>query len=302
MGSDFIVKTQEILFAACLVALSSASFFPLSVHAAANGVTVVRIELVGNSVDVGIDKYKNGRPLPSSRIEIESFAAGITDLYHRKGYTTSHVEKMSVTKEGILQIYIRESKILDVDITGVDADVAARAKGILVPAEGELYNRLQLHERGKLCQRVLDLDSIKIIPLNYRDTADVKLMVEVKQSSPGKLEGGIGYEPVYGILPRIGFFYRYRNSALYAGSEGGYRNGEFKKISGILKYMMSAGRNSIKLYGSIRGETVKDVWESKNIEYTARSLSASVGIHYWESGFLSDLGIAGTEAWFYDYY
>ncbi len=302
MGRKVIFRTQEVLYAACLIVLSSASLFLLSMYSSAYGLQVVEVEVVGNSVDVGIDKFKIVRPLPSSKIEIENFAAGITDLYHRKGYTTSYVERMNVTKEGILKIYIRESKIIDVEITGVDADMAVRAKEIMVPVEGELYNRFQLQERAILCQRVLELDSIKIIPLNYRDTADVKLRVEVKQSSPGKLDGGIGYEPVYGILPRIGYFYRYRNSAVYAGSEGGYRNGEFKRISGFLKYMISPGMDSFKLYGSIRGESVKDVWESKDIEYTTRSFSAGIGVNYWKNGYLCDLGVAGTEAWYYNYY
>ncbi len=296
------VRIQEVSFAACLVAFSFATLLSLSAFSPIYGLPVVRVCIVGNTVDVGLEEFKRSRPLPSSKIEIESFGAGITDLYHRKGYTTSYVERMNLTKEGVLEICIRESKIIDINITGAEADTAARVKKLLVPVEGEVYNRFLLHERSMQCQRILGFDAIKIIPLNYRDTADVLLKVEVKQSYPGKLDGGIGYEPVYGILPRFGYLYRSHDSAIYIGSEGGYRNGALKKISGFLKYMMSPGSYSFKLYGSIRGESAKDFWESKDIEYTTRSFSVGIGGSYWKSGILCDMGIAGTEAWYYNYY
>jgi len=240
---------------------------------------LVSIKLIGNTVDIGQDAlFRDRKGLISSK-ELESISVDITNAYHKKGYTTSYVEKLIMRKDGILEIHVRESRILGLKVTGIDDSKIKEIKSLLVPEIGTLYNKFDLEGRVRAVKEIFKLKTIRIDILNYKDTGDVFLSVQVEKRGLDRFFGGIGFEPIYGVSPQIGYLYNTKKSAVRLLSSAGYRDGDFRKLTGELKYWPITARDGRPgIFMGIKSERLIETWESQDKEYKTTSVCPFLGI------------------------
>src|SRR6056297_3083709 len=84
----------------------------------AAALTVNRVEFVGNTVNLELDALTPGYIGEVTRKDIDHLAVRVTRKYHEAGYTTSYVDRMELTEEGALRIYVQESRIQEVRVRG----------------------------------------------------------------------------------------------------------------------------------------------------------------------------------------
>ena len=132
------------------------SFFDRSIYA----LEVKNFKLVGATVDIGIADILAHRKGNLSREDIESIGIMITNEYHKKGYTTSYVERLILRENGVLDIHIKESRILGIRISGLGDREAKDIQMIIVPVKGEVYNRYILDERLEGVKSKYNFDTI----------------------------------------------------------------------------------------------------------------------------------------------
>ena len=239
--------------------------------------------LVGSSIDIDLKKITGGRPLDTGRAELQALAAAITDEYHRRGYTTSHVERVSVRADGVVEAHVRESRIVRVSVGGVGEREAAQIGAFLVPKTGELYNRNILNGRMDAARGRFNLDSIVARPINYEGTGDVFLSVSVRRFDPGSLYGGIGMDPIYGIMPRLGWRLPLAPSSFDLKAQAGLRD-RLRKAEAEARYTRSLGEGYASIFIGADGGMSVERWETAGRDYTVKSSAAILGM-----GFAADL-------------
>ena len=252
----------------------------------AYAVEIKDIILFGNTIDIDFDALLDGKRGDLSEREIESLGVLITDAYHRRGYTTSYVDRFILRKDGVLEIYIRESRILGLKVSGIADPQAGEIQSMLVPRIGEIYNKFTLRERVGLVKQKYNLREIRIRTVNYEDRGDVFLSVKVEKRM-GVLYGGIAVEPIYGLTPEIGYFYPFGDSAINLVSRAGYRDGDFRKIEGDCTYTITAV-NSGKwgFFVGVNSTRLMERWESMDRDYTTLSASPVIGTNVLIKGTL----------------
>jgi len=248
------------------------------------------VVLVGSSIGIDVMKITGGRPVATGRSELQALAAAITDEYHRRGYTTSFVEKVSLRADGTVEVRVRESAIARVSVSGVGEREAAEIGAFLAPEPGELYNRNILRERMDAARSRFNLDSIVIRPVNYEGTGDVFLSVSVRRRSPGSVYGGIGVDPIYGIMPRVGWRLPFAPSSLDLRATAGIRD-RLRKAEGEARYTRTLGEGYSSFFIGADGGMTVERWETAERDYTVKSGACVLGL-----GFAADLP-ASFMAW-----
>lgn len=260
-----------ILIAFVLIALSPLGELP------GYAVQVKEIIIRGNSVplDFGPVLRQSGE---LSQIEIESLGTILTDLYHQRGYTTSYVDRFVLRSDGVLEIHIRESQIIGVQVSGVGESQEDEIASMIVMQQGEIYNRYVLRDRVENVKRRFALRSIDVQVKNYGDSGDVYLFVTVRRSLPGRLAGGVTVEPIYGLTPEIGYWYPFNDSVVRIIARAGYRDDEFRKVEGDVRYQRAFGEGRWIFFLGMIGNRLIEQWESLETEYTTASLTPVSGI------------------------
>ncbi|HSV98494.1 MAG TPA: hypothetical protein VLM75_16360 [Spirochaetota bacterium] len=244
------------------------------------------IVLVGSTLGLDVKSMEGGRPVSTGRAELQALAARITDEYHRRGYTTSYVEKVSVRPDGAIEVRVIESRIAGASVSGVSEREAGEIRSLLVPAEGELYNRNALKERMDLARARFNLDSVVVRPLNYEGTGDVFLSVNVRRRSPGSFYGGIGVDPIYGIMPRIGWRLPFAPSSLDLKTTAGFRD-RLRKAGGEARYTHTLGEGHSSFFIGADGGMTVERWEAPERDYAVKAGASILGM-----GFAADLPLS----------
>ncbi len=238
-----------------------------------------RIVVLGSRLEFNFDsilRNKNGR---LDHRDIESLGVMVTDEYHKRGYTTCYVEKLVVTRDGTLEIHVRESAVLGITVSGVGEREAGEIAAILLPQKGELYNRDLLQERIEQAKSVFNLESIRVYPVNYRGSGDVFLSVKAEKKSLGRFFGVLGVDPIYGIMPELGYFIPGGDSALTLRARAGYRDGGLRKAEGDVRYARQASDHEGTGFTlGIQGGRSVEIWESRDLEYTVLSCAPYLGL------------------------
>jgi hypothetical protein len=249
-----------------------------------------RVIVTGSTVDIGLAGLIEASTRPLSPRDMESLAVAITDRYHDLGYTTCYVEKVTVGKNGIVEIRVRESRIADVEISGLSGHTASRVREILVPVEGELYNRLRIRERAMTARRSLRLAGMKITTENHAGGPDVRLKVSAAQSPAGRISGGMRYEPIYGFAPVIHWEQAAGKFAVAAACESGYRDGDIRKLAGDLR-LFALISPAWSLFAGYRLSKTLETWESRDSEYGDLTHAPSAGTRLAYGDFFIDLSL-----------
>lgn len=260
-----------LLLAATLIALACAS--PLRAE------TVREIRILGATADIDFAPLLRGKTGELSKKEIEALGALVTGEYHRRGYATSFVERLLVTQSGTLEIHVKESRLRAVRIDELDPDEAAQIEALLMPLSGELYNRQTLRERAVIARERFNLERIRIEPVNYRGTGDVLLLVRAERKSRGRFSGALGYNPIYGISPELGYLYPGDNASYSVRARGGYRWSELRRLEGDARVVFgSRDRSGIGLVFGLEGGKRVEIWESRDDEYSLVSCAPAAGV------------------------
>ena len=263
-------------------------FFSIDLHA----IDIKKIVIIGNSIDINMDDIIERNAGDFSKEEIESIGARITDQYQNRGYTSSYVEKLIVKENGTLEIHVKESRIAGVKISGVSGDEEKKIRAIILPEPGGIYNRFTLEKRAGEIKKRFNFDSVKLYPVNYRDSGDVFLAVKAERQSRGNFYGGINVEPVYGITPELGYIYPFDHSGVNLFSRAGYRKGSFRKLEGDITYFIvldEGEKGASSIYAGVNSCRQIDIWMSRDTEYRTISVNPVIGLKYIWGYFLIDV-------------
>jgi hypothetical protein len=270
------MKQRGLNRIAILIAFVLLGFSPLG-EMPGFAVQVKEIIIRGNSIplDFGPVLRQSGE---LSQKEIELLGTIITDLYHQSGYTTSYVDRFVLRSDGVLEIHVRESRIVGVQVSGVSQPREDEIASMIVVQRGEIYNRYILRDRVENVKRRFALRSIDVQVKNYGDSGDVYLSVTVRRSLPGKFAGGVTVEPIYGLTPEMGYWYPFNNSVIRIIARAGYRDDEFRKVEGDIRYQRAFGEGRWAFFLGMIGNRLIEQWESLEREYTTTSLTPVSGI------------------------
>lgn len=254
---------------------------------------ITNFKLIGNTLDLGIEKMLKKMLVEEKsdldRKDIESIGTRVTNEYHQLGYTTTYVDRLVLKKDGVLEIYIRESRILKVNISGADSKDVRDIELMIVPVKSEVYNKFDIERRVERIKRIYDFHDAKIYAINYKDSGDVFLSVKLEKKVRGNFYGGIGVNPIYGFSPSLGYFYPFKDSALDLFSRAGYRDGEFRRLEGDAKYFFFTDETNIAYYFGVKSSRLLEVWETIDKEYTVLSITPITGVRYIHRYIMLDL-------------
>ncbi len=247
--------------------------------------TIRAIVLENATIDMGLAPLLQKKIGDLSTTDIESLGVLVTGEYHRRGYTTSYVEKLVIRRDGTLVIRVKESRIQGISVSGMGGRDAAAVSELIMPRRGEVYNRFLLQERLEAAKTQFRLQGITVQPLNYEDTGDVFLSVKVRRQGTGRFYARIGIDPIYGVSPELGYLYPTPVSSLNVEARAGYREGEFRKAESEVKYSRHLNRGgSLVLLVGARGGRRVETWESRD-----RDFVRFYGIPYAGLGVIRDL-------------
>lgn len=258
----------------------------------ASALEIKKIVLIGNSPDINIDDIIDKTSGDLSKEEIEAIGARITDEYQNRGYTSSYVERLILKENGTLEIHVKESRIAGVKISGVTEKEEKEIGAIMLPERGEIYNRFILEKRAEEIKKRYKLDSVKLYPVNYKDSGDVFLTVKAERQSRGNFYGGISIEPVYGITPELGYMYPFDDSGINLFTRAGYRDGSFRKVEGDIAYFVvidKGDKSATSVYVGVNSRRQIDMWMLRDTEYRTLSVNPVIGMKYAAGYLLLDV-------------
>lgn len=268
-------KGTSVCFSKIIIFFFMFSSAILSLYSPAAAIEIKKVILKGCTVEIIQNKIPNiSGDLDNN--EIRNMGIKLTDEYHSLGYTTSYVDKLVISEKGVLEIYIIESKILGINITGIEKEDSDLEKAVY-SWKGDIYNRFTAEKNAEDLRRRFNLDSVKIYTVNYQDSGDVFLSVKVKKKSRGNFYGSIGVEPIYGITPVLGYYYPFTESAVDLYARLGYRDSEIRRAEGDIKYFVFFKDNSSAVYAGTNCSRFIDRWESRDMDYTTLSVYPVIG-------------------------
>ena len=264
-------------------------------------IEINRAEIIGSSVDLDIAESLIDIKGDFSEQDIEAIGIKITNEYHAKGYTTSYVEKLAVNKDGVLKIHVKESRILAINVSGAKGKEKEEVESLFKSFIGNVYNRYLLEKRAETVKYEYNLSAVKIYPVNYKDTSDVFLSVMVEKKTKGNFYGGIGFEPIYGITPMLGYYHPFADSAVDIYSRVGYRDDKVRRAEGDVKYFLFTNNSAGAIYIGANISMFVEQWESRDKEYERKSLSPVLGYRYMYKYLILDLYFSETASNIEDY-
>ncbi|MFH0976130.1 MAG: hypothetical protein V1874_10150 [Spirochaetota bacterium] len=240
-------------------------------------IEVKRTEIIGSTIDLEIKQYISNIKGGLSKTDIESIGVKVTDEYHEKGYTTSYVEKLVMRDDGVLEIHVKESRILGLNISGIEGKNKDQVEKTFNPFIGSIYNRFEIEKTAETVKYNYSLDTVRIYPVNYGDTSDVFLSIKLNKKEKGNFYGGLGYEPVYGISPYLGYYYPFIDTAADLYAKIGYREGKLRRAEFDVKYFLFPDNDPRGFYIGTNIATFLERWESRDSDYRRSSLSPVLG-------------------------
>ncbi len=258
---------------------------------------VKSVVLVGNSVDLGGDFAARVAEAGGELTEkqVEAIGVMVTDEYHRRGYTACYVERLALTRAGVLEVRVRESRITEIDIRGAARQNHARAGEMLERLRGRVYNRPEVEAALESMRASLDLAGIECTPRNAGPGgADVRLDVAVRERSRGRFRGALYADPIYGISPMLGYRQGFERVIVDVRGEAGFRDGGTAREEGEVVFMTpGAARGTAYALAGTRGARTRELWASRDDEeYRVTDLRAYAG-----AGFpIGGVGRARAEA------
>lgn len=244
-------------------------------------IEVRAVQFIGNTVPIELKKLTIKKKGNLSKEDIQSIGVLVTNEYHRKGYTTSYVSDIVIKKNGVVKVYINESFVRNIIIKGVAGDAVKDIRSRLMPHDTEVFNRFVLEKRLQSIKREFNIKHISVDILNFKNSADISLLVDIKARGCGHLYGSINYGPIYGVSPGLGYRIPFKSSSLLLDYRMGYRAGRFRKHDGTVQYNIFAfsGKGSGFFIGTKASRYV-DTWESRGRDYTSFAIAPRGGIRY----------------------
>lgn len=253
--------------------ISAISLLP-TVHAAIPLITVR-----GATANIDFKSVIDRISSSPSQEDLRRLATEITNLYHENGYTTSYAEKVLVKKNGDIEILVRESKIVEISVFGVDDERARKIGKILLPQGHELYNRITIKERADYAAQSLKLSSIKIEVLNIENSADVALKIEANVSKIGSTRIAMKYEPIYGFSPMFSYNQKCDSAAISIAGMFGIRDDAWRKK--YTEAMISRPVGDVfGLYTKYEWSSSLETWDELNKDFSSLSHRPSLGMRY----------------------
>lgn len=265
---NFLPLLRKYAFVLIILFMTTGSIFAAE---------VTRVEIIGNTAGVDLQSITSQSTGNRTERDIRAVGAAVTAAYHNRGYTTTRVDRLVLRRDGTLQVYILESRIRDITVTGVSGGKAAKISASLGELTGRLYNSNLVRERVEAIKMEYRLNRVSVTLRNYHNSADVLLSVEVRESAAGNVYGGIGIEPIYGITPSLGYYHPFSGTALDMHGEAGYREGRFRKLSGDMKFFIFSDDNDTAFYLGAGCSRHIETWEYQNFDYTVLAYSSSLG-------------------------
>jgi hypothetical protein len=253
------------------------SIFNLIISTGLSAIEIKHVEIIGSTVELEQKEYVKTIKGNLSEKDIEAIGIKVTNEYHNKGYTTSYVEKLQVLESGLLEIHVKESKIAAVSITGVTGKEKNEIELLFTALIGYIYNRAELERKAEAIKRLYNLGSVRIYPVNYEDSGDVFLSIKTSKKSAGDFYGGIGFEPIYGISPFLGYYHPFTDTALDLYTKAGYRDGKFRRAEGDVKLFLFPDNDPGGFYIGSNAAIFLERWESRDKDYRRISLSPALG-------------------------
>ena len=204
---------------------------------ASGEITIESVRLIGKSAKINFRDIEN-RKGKFSEEEIKALAAHITKKYHDRGYVAAYIKKLVITKEGILEIYIHETLVAGISVTGVRKAAANREiEKILVPEPGEIFNEFIWKKRKDIIKKEFRLDEIRV-EHQENENGDLLFSVTVTEKSPGEFYGLVGMDSFYGIMPRVGYLHLFDSSAIDVSALLGIRDSGISRAEGDVSYYL----------------------------------------------------------------
>jgi outer membrane protein assembly factor BamA len=251
--------------------------FNLKFSSLLSAIEIKHAEITGSTIELEAKEYVKSVKGDLSEKDIEAIGIKVTNEYHNKGYTTSYVEKLELHQNGILEIHVKESKIAAVSVTGIEGKEKNEIEFLLKPLIGSIYNRNELEKKAETLKRLYNLGSVQIYPVNYKDSSDVFLSIKTNKKSTGDFYGSIGFEPIYGLSPSLGYYRPFTDTALDLYAKAGYREGKFRRAEADLKFFLFPDNDPKGFYIGSNAAMFLEHWESYDRDYRRISLSPALG-------------------------
>ncbi|MFW5862252.1 MAG: POTRA domain-containing protein [Spirochaetota bacterium] len=267
----------------------------LSVTQAA-ALTVDRVEFVGNTVNLELDALTPGYTGEVTRKDIDHLAVRVTRKYHEAGYTTSYVDRMELTEEGTLRIYVQESRIQEVRVRGIKGETADELRRVGKLWKGEVYNRNEIRARLERLKGLYNLRGIRLDVENYREQGDVTLVMKVDEGSRW-WRWGLGIRPLYGISPHAMYTLPVGKSFVEFTAHASYMDDRFTRAGGAMEwYHFSSGKNPLQYYAGVEGGRKAQKWETLDSWFAADGGGVYAGTRMYRRVGTGILLIPGIEA------
>jgi len=248
------------------------------------------IHLAGRTVDIDLSRELKRAPGELSDNDIRDLAVRITNAYHSRGYTAAFIEKITVRKDGVLEMRVHESVVesVSLDVSGnILKDELYRVFSVL---EGEVYNENRLNLVIRSARKRFSLNSLKVDP-GRSGTGDIILSVSAGRQK-GHFYGGIGVDMAYGIRPLIGYYRPSGSKAADIKITAGIRDGEISMAGGDITLYCFRKDSRAALYMGLGGSSVADIWQLRDKEYTLISVRPVLGVRYFTGMAVYDLSLS----------
>jgi hypothetical protein len=245
-------KMKNILKTALIIAAFSLPLQALEVSS---------VVIVGRTVDIDLSPVTGIKDEDLSEKRIKLLGAETVNIYHSFGYTAAVVESIVLRKDGVLEIHLNEGKIKGITVRGVKGETREEVRAFLEPEIGKVFNRGSIRRRIRSIRSLIDLRSISIDPKRSGD-GDVVLIVNARKRK-GRFYGGVGADMIYGVSPKIGYWYPGESFGLDTEVVAGIKDGEVRRLEGGIEYFT---RGQGLLFGINGGKRIER-WESRDLEY-----------------------------------
>ncbi|MFC1668777.1 hypothetical protein ACFL20_00170 [Spirochaetota bacterium] len=231
----------------------------------ASAVFVKGFRVVGKTVDIDLSHIIATEKQEMSREKIKSIGKSIKKEYHKLGYKACYIKKIIIGKDGFIEIYLHESKIMGIMVSGVEESKCREIEAFLLPVSGEIFNVNTLNKRTEMAKRIFNLGRIRLSPKRIEGD-HIFIAVTVKKKE-GEFYGQVAWDMAYGISPLIGYYHPFEKTALDISVLAGFTNEDFRRIEGSVKFFLFSEKNQSAFYFGGRSGMIVDRWEVFQIDY-----------------------------------